>query len=196
MAKKLSVCVFCGAHNSKQNIYEPMAEELGSLIAKNNMRLVYGAGGTGLMGKIATGALKEKGEVYGITTKQIAAFEKPVKGTKFKISKNIQERKKEFIESSDAFISLPGGFGTFDEIFEVLVHTQINDKHNVLVKKKTSTKNKPTILINLNGFFDPFIKLVDSMIKSGLVNATNKKYYKIVKTPKEAINYIKKELNK
>ncbi len=191
--KQFSVCVFCGARKGKNKIYSEVAEELGILIAENNMKLVYGAGGTGLMGKVSMAVLKLKGLIYGVTTKLIADFEEPIKGTKTKIVKNIQGRKREFIDKSDAFISLPGGFGTFDEIFDVLVAKEITEKHNELVGKTEYKFDKPIILINTNGFFDAFIKLIDSIIANGFMNASNKKYFKVVKTPKEAINYLKKE---
>ncbi len=194
--KKISVSVFCGAREGKNKAYATTAEMVGSLIAKNNMRLVYGAGGKGLMGKVAYGVLALKGIIYGITTKIIADFEEPIRGTKFKIVKNIQLRKRAFIDNSDAFIVLPGGFGTFDELFEILVSKEINDKHDKLLNKKETTFNKPIVLVNVNGFFTPFEKLVDSIIDAGFMNPSNRKYFKIVDSPKEAIDYIKKHTKK
>ena len=200
--KKISVSVFCGARTGNKNIYTETANQLGELIAKNNMRLVYGAGGTGLMGKVAYGVLALKGKIFGVTTDVIADFEEPIRGTKFEIVKNIQIRKRKFIDNSDAFIVLPGGFGTFDELFDILVGKEIIDKHNKLNKKDKSSENgknivtKPLLLIDPNGFFKPFEKLVDSIISAGFMKESNKKYFKIVKTPKEAISYIKKYVKK
>ncbi len=200
--KKISVSVFCGARTGNKNIYTETANQLGELIAKNNMRLVYGAGGTGLMGKVAYGVLALKGKIFGVTTDVIADFEEPIRGTKFEIVRNIQIRKRRFIDNSDAFIVLPGGFGTFDELFDILVGKEIIDKHNKLNKKDKSSENgknivtKPLLLIDPNGFFKPFEKLVDSIISAGFMKESNKKYFKIVKTPKEAISYIKKYVKK
>ena len=201
--KKISVSVFCGAQEGNKKIYHDLATEVGGLIAKNNMRLVYGAGGKGLMGKVAYGALALKGSIFGITTQIISDFEKPIKGTKYKLVKNIQLRKRGFIDNSDAFIVIPGGFGTFDELFDILVSKEIVSKHKELFKNKNDklTRNdsivtKPLILIDLDGFFKPFEKLVDSLISTGFIPKSNKKYFKIVKTPKEAINYIKKYVKK
>ena len=200
--KKISVSVFCGAKEGHKKAYHNLATEVGELIAKNDMRLVYGAGGKGLMGKVAYGTLSLKGKIFGITTRIIADFEKPIKGTKYKLVKNLQLRKRGFIDNSDAFIVIPGGFGTFDELFEILVSKEIIAKHNELFgKKKTlfakkSILEKPLVLIDLDGFFKPFEKLVDSLISAGFMPKTNKKFFKIVKTPKEAINYIKKCVKK
>ncbi|MBP3616150.1 MAG: TIGR00730 family Rossman fold protein [Alphaproteobacteria bacterium] len=196
--KQISVCVFCGAQIGNKKKFQDIATEVGNLIAKNNMRLVYGAGGTGLMGKVAYGVLDLKGKIFGITTKIIADFEKPIKGTKFKIVKNIQLRKRGFIDNSDAFIVTPGGFGTFDELFEILVSKEVIEKHNKLFGSKDSANivKKPLVLVDVDGFFKPFEKLVDSLIANGFMPETNKKYFKIVKTPKEAVNYIKKYIKK
>lgn len=202
LKKKISVCVFCGAELGNKKKYADVVAEVGNLIAKNNMRLVYGAGGKGLMGKVANGVLALKGKIFGITTKIIGDFEEPIKGTKFKIVKNIQLRKREFIDASDAFIVSPGGFGTFDELFEILVSKEIIAKHNKLFGSKDPERlgkdivKKPLILLDVDGFFKPFEKLVDSLISTGFIPETNKKFFKIVKTPKEAVSYIKKYVKK
>ena len=200
--KKISVCVFCGAEVGNKKKYQDVATEIGNLIAKNNMNLVYGAGGKGLMGKVAYGVLALKGKIFGITTRIIADFENPIKGTKFKIVKNIQLRKRGFIDNSDAFIVTPGGFGTFDELFEILVSKEIIAKHNKLFGSKDPEKlgkdiaKKPLVLVDVDGFFKPFEALVDSLIKTGFIPDTNKKFYKIVKSPKEALDYIKRHVKK
>lgn len=200
--KRISVCVFCGAEFGNKKKYQDVATKVGELVAKSNMRLVYGAGGKGLMGKVAYGVLGLKGKIFGITTRIIADFENPIKGTRFKIVKNIQQRKREFIDNSDAFIVIPGGFGTFDELFEILVSKEIIAKHNRLFGTKDPEKlgkdivKKPLILLDVDGFFKPFEKLVDALIAREFIPETNKKFFKIVKTPKEAINYIKKCVKK
>lgn len=194
--KKISVSVFCGAQNGNKNTYYEMAHKVGELLAKNNMQLVYGAGSQGLMGATAYGVLKHKGIILGITTKIIAAFEKPIKGTLTKFACNIQKRKRRFIDSSDAFIVLPGGFGTFDELFDLLVGKEIYNKHKQCVPNSTLSETRPIILINHNNFFKPFEALVDSLIKTGFISKEHKKMYKIVSTPEEAIKHIKKTVKK
>ena len=191
---KFSVCVFCGAHDGLKKDFQDAATRLGELIAENNMRLVYGAGGKGLMGRVAYGTLNKGGEIYGITTKVIANFEEPIAGTKFKIVKDLQERKREFIKNSDAFICLPGGFGTFDELFEILVSCEVANKHNSIVCKKELEIPHPIILVDINKFFEPFKCLIDGTIKTGFVSTANRKYFKIVQSPEEAIKFIKNYL--
>lgn len=194
--KKISVSVFCGAQTGNKKTYYDMAFKVGELLAKNNMQLVYGAGGTGLMGATAKGVLKNKGKILGITTKIIAAFEKPIKGTVTRFACNIQKRKRRFIDSSDAFIVLPGGFGTFDELFDLLVGKEIYNKHRQIVPNSTLSETRPIILINHNNFFKQFEILVDALIKTGFISKEHKKMYEIVSTPAEAIKLIKKSVKK
>lgn len=194
--QKKSVSVFCGARNGNKKEYMELAYKVGELLAKNNMRLVYGAGGCGLMGRVANGVLDNKGCIYGITTKVIAEFEKPIKGTKTKIVKSLQRRKREFIDNSDAFIVLPGGFGTFDELFDLLVGKEILEKHKEIVPGSKCSETRPIIIINHNNFFAPFETLIDSIIKEGFMGKENKKMYKLVNTPEEAIEVIKKYMKK
>ena len=194
--KKISVSVFCGAQKGKTKDYYELAHKTGELLAKNKMRLVYGAGGTGLMGAVAYGVLDNGGAIYGVTTKVIAAFEEPIKGTKTKIVCDIQKRKRTFIDNSDAFIVLPGGFGTFDELLDLLVGKEIINKHRQVVPNSKLSETRPIILINHKNFFKPFDALADSLIKTGFISKDHKKMYEMVSTPEEAIKLIKKSVKK
>ncbi len=193
-SSKSSICVFCGANLGNKKIYAETASDLGKLIAKNNYKLVYGAGGRGLMGKVAMGVLSLKGLIFGISTKIIADFEEPIKKTKFKIVNDIHTRKRLLIKNADAFIILPGGFGTYDELFDILVEKEVKKRHKEIIKGSLVSEERPIVLINTNGFFNAFEKVVDVMIKEGFISKTNKNFYKIVKTPTEAVTYIKKHL--
>lgn len=190
-SKKISVSVFCGSREGKNNDYIKLAQHTGELLAKNNMRLVYGAGGKGLMGAVANGVLLNHGDIYGVTTKIIADFEKPIKGTKTKIVKTLQDRKENFIKHSNAFIILPGGFGTFDELFDLLVGKEITQKHKELFPDTEENETRPIILINHNNFFKPFVNLVDALIDEGFMAPSNKNMYNLVDTPEQAISLIK-----
>lgn len=192
--EKISVCVFCGAAEGLKPAFKDAANKFGQLIAENDMRLIYGAGGHGLMGQVAYGTLNAGGEIYGVTTEIIADFEEPIKGTEFKIVKTLQERKREFIDNSDVFVCLPGGFGTYDELFEILVTCEIINKHNNLVGKKDLYIPHPIILVNINNFFEGFKRMVESCARSGFISSTDRKYFKIVQTPNEAMEFIKKEI--
>ena len=194
--KQISVSVFCGAEEGNKKYYAQMANNLGKLLAKNKMRLVYGAGGKGLMGCVARGVLDNGGKIFGVTTKIIAAFEKPIKGTKTKYTPNIQKRKRTFIDNSDAFIVLPGGFGTFDELFDLLTGKEIINKYNEEVASKKINETRPIIIVNYKGYFKQFDVLMNFLIKEGFMKKDNKKIYQMVSTPEEAVKLIKKTVKK
>lgn len=146
-----SICVFCGSADGVAENYSSAAWHTGKLLAQMGMTLVYGAGRTGLMGKLAEGALQAGGTVIGVVP---VGLESPqliyTTGlTKLEIVEDIQKRKARMIELSDAFIALPGGFGTLDEMFEVLTWSQIG-RHR-----------KPCGFLNVDGYFDQLILWIE-----------------------------------
>lgn len=146
-----SICVFCGSADGVAEKYTNAAWHTGRLLAQKGMTLVYGAGRTGLMGKLAEGALQAGGTVIGVVP---VGLESPqlintTSLTKLEIVEDIQKRKARMIELSDAFIALPGGFGTLDEMFEVLTWSQIG-KHR-----------KPCGFLNVDGYFDLLIQWIE-----------------------------------
>ncbi len=139
-----SICVFCGSADGLDQVYYDAAYLMGQRLAEEGVALVYGAGRTGLMGAIAKGALQSGGTVIGVAPK---GLESPqlihTSGlTRLEIVENIQMRKARMIEQAEAFIALPGGFGTLDEIFEVLTWSQIG------------LQKKPAGFLNTNGYFE------------------------------------------
>lgn len=146
-----SICVFCGSADGLDQVYYESANNMGREIARRGIRLVYGAGRTGLMGSLANGALEQGGEVIGIAPK---GLESPqlihTSGlTRLEIVNDIQIRKARMIELGEAFIALPGGYGTLDELFEVLTWSQIG------------LQRKPLAILNVNGYFDSLLKWID-----------------------------------
>jgi uncharacterized protein (TIGR00730 family) len=142
-----SICVFCGSADNLAQKYYDAAYEMGQLIARSHILLVYGAGRTGLMGSLAEGALKEGGEVIGIVP---VGLESPqliyTTGlTRLEVVADIQKRKARMNELADAFIAMPGGFGTLDEMFEVLTWSQIG------------LHCKPAGFLNVDGYFDELL---------------------------------------
>jgi len=142
-----TICVFCGSADGLAEEYSAAARAMGRLLAENDIRLVYGAGRTGLMGALAEGALGAGGEVIGVVPK---GLESPqliyTTGlSRLEIVEDIQLRKARMNELGEAFIALPGGFGTLDEIFEVLTWSQIG-RHR-----------KPSAFLNTNGYFDSLL---------------------------------------
>ena len=162
-----SICVFCGSADGLDQIYYDAAHEMGRQIAEKKIRLVYGAGRTGLMGALARGALEAGGEVIGVAPK---GLESPqlihTSGlTRLEIVDHIQLRKARMIELADAFIALPGGFGTLDEIFEVLTWSQIG------------LQCKPAGFLDTNGYFDSLFKWFNQAFKDHFIYEEHLRLY-------------------
>jgi hypothetical protein len=165
-----TICVFCGSNNGFNAIYAEKAEIFGKLLAGNNISLVYGGGNIGLMGIMADASLSYNGEVIGVITQKLKDIEVAHKGlTKMHIVETMSERKLMMEQLSDAFVILPGGYGTFDEMFEMITLNQLN-----IIKK-------PIGVLNVNGFFDTLIALIDNCIMEGFIKADHKKLFIIEK---------------
>ena len=142
-----SIGVFCGSSSGGKEIYKKTAIEFGELLARKNITLVFGAGNIGLMGHIADSVLNNKGKTIGVIPKLLTGREITHEGsTETHIVETMSERKELIMEISDAFVAMPGGFGTFDELTEVLTHYQLE------------IFSKPVAILNVNGYFDNFIK--------------------------------------
>lgn len=158
-----SVCVFCGSSVGKKPSYIEMARDLGRLIAAKNMALVYGGGNIGLMREIADAVLAEGGEVTGVMPGLIAEKEIVHQGvTHLHIVETMHERKALMAKLSDGFIAMPGGFGTIDEIFEVMTWNQLE------------IINKPTGLLNVDGYFDHLLKYIDHAVEERFVRSEHR----------------------
>ncbi len=149
-----SVCVFCGSRNGKNPAFMALADALGTALAKNRMRLVYGAGDVGLMGAVATAAQKAGGETFGVIPVHLMAREVGKKDlTSLVITETMHERKKVMLMNADAIVTLPGGAGSLDEFFEVLTWRQLG------------LHNKPIFLLNTDGYWQPLIDLINKVIE-------------------------------
>lgn len=138
-----SLCIFCGSSPGRGTRYLDVATSVGRHLAEQNIRLVYGGGSVGLMGRVADACLDAGGEVIGVITKPLLDLELGHTGcTELKIVDTMLERKTLMAELSDAFVSLPGGIGTLDEMFEMLTWSQL-DLHA-----------KPSALLNVDGYYD------------------------------------------
>ncbi len=151
-----SVCVFCGARMGNDPAYELAATDLGQRLADENWRLVYGAGDVGLMGAVAKAAQSAGGETFGVIPVHLMQREVGKRDlTSFVVTENMHERKKVMFMNSDAIVVLPGGAGSLDEFFEVLTWRQLG------------LHDKPIVLLNVNGYWDPLIGLLDHVIAQG-----------------------------
>lgn len=153
-----AVCVFCGCNRGLDPRYEQAADEVGRFLAEQGIQLVYGGGAVGLMGTVATAALAAGGTVVGVLPHSIAAIEPPHDGlTELVMVDSMHERKAAMAERSDAFIALPGGLGTLEEVFETISWTQLG------------LQDKPTGFLNVAGFFDPLKAQLDRMVSDAFV---------------------------
>ena len=176
----MSVCVFCGSRYGNDKAYKKATEQLGRLLAEENCRLVYGAGNIGLMGTVAKNTESNGGEVMGVIPEHLLEAEVGKTDIKnFIVTQNMHERKKVMFMNSDAIIILPGGAGTLDEFFEILTWAQLN------------LHNKPIIILNVSGFWNPLIKLINHLVENGFADQNLNKLFKVVSSPGETIEALK-----
>lgn len=149
-----NICVYCGSSLGNEPAYQEAAEALGRTLAERGIGLVYGAGNVGLMGVVADAALASGGRVIGVIPEALVRWEVAHDGlTERYVVQTMHERKAKMADLSDAFIALPGGLGTMDELFEALTWTQLGFHH------------KPCGLLNVAGFYDPLLTFLDSMVE-------------------------------
>lgn len=153
------ICVFCGSSPGSEPEYAEMAVLLGKELAKNNIQLVYGGGSVGMMGILADSVVKSGGEVTGIITKQLFKMEVAfTELTDLRVVDSMHERKAMMADLADGFIALPGGFGTMDEMFEILTWAQLK------------IHQKPCGFLNVNGYYNKLIDFIDHMISQNFIN--------------------------
>ena len=171
-----SICVFCGASDGNDPAYGAAATTLGTLIATNNMRLVYGAGDVGLMGRVARAAQSAGGATFGVIPQHLVNWEVGKTDlTSYIVTETMHERKKVMFMNADSVALLPGGAGSLDEFFEVLTWAQLG------------LHTKPIVLINTNDYWTPLLMLLDHIIAQGFAKEAVKTYFKIAQTPQEAL---------
>lgn len=174
-----SISVFCGSRSGDNPIFSSAASQLGTLIANKKIKLIYGAGNIGLMGVIADACLAANGYVIGVIPTKLVDKEVAHKGlTEIFIVDSMHERKALMASKSDAFIALPGGFGTCDELFEILTWAQLGIHHN------------PIGILNTEGFFDPLLVWIDQMIGQGFVKPKFRKLLLIASKPEDLLDLI------
>ncbi|MBN8951034.1 MULTISPECIES: TIGR00730 family Rossman fold protein [unclassified Rhizobium] len=161
-----SICVYCGSRPGRDSSYMAAGRELGKSIAENGLRLIYGGGTKGIMGAVASGVLSHGGQVTGI----IPEFLVDMEATRHSlgqldeliITSDMHERKHGMFERSDAFVALPGGIGTLEEIVEIMTWGQLG-RHE-----------KPMVFANINGFWDPMMEIVRHMTEEGFIHTAHR----------------------
>lgn len=176
MTKATRVCVYCGASNRVDKIYRDTAERLGEMIARSGMDMVYGGGRLGLMGLVADSALAYGAHVVGYIPELLETAEGAHSGLSYlEVVDTMHTRKRKMTEIADAFVILPGGFGTLDELFEILTWRQLQ------------IHNKPIFVINVNGYWDPLRELIHSIIRENFATPTHATFLTFVSSVDEAI---------
>lgn len=153
-----SIGIFCGSSVGNRAIYAEQATLLGQLMAKQNIRMVYGGGNVGLMGTIADAMVEEKGDVIGVIPSFLLEKELAHEGVKdMRVVDDMSTRKNLIVDLSDAYIAMPGGFGTFDEVMEVITYLQLG------------LGEKPVAFLNTDGYYDSMKAMIDRSVQDQFI---------------------------
>ncbi len=175
MAKR--ICVFCGSNTGERAAYVEAAERLGSVLGERKLGLVYGGGKVGLMGKLANAVLGAGGEVIGVIPQKLMRKEIAHAGlTDLRVVNSMHERKAMMEELSDAFIAMPGGFGTFEEFCEMVTWAQLG------------LHRKPCGLLNVAGYYDHLLGLFDHAVEEQFLHPQNRAIILTGQDPAELLN--------
>lgn len=176
-----SVAVFCGASKGRNGLYTRAAEDLGRLLARRRITLVYGGGNVGLMGVLARAALEEGGRVVGVIPEQLMAYEVALpEATKMHVVGSMHERKALMADLSEAFLALPGGLGTLEEFFEVWTWAQLG------------LQRKPLGLLNVGGYFTPLVAFLDHAVREGFLRAVHKDLVVVEEAPRPLLDALER----
>lgn len=174
------ICIYSGSNLGFRSEYKESAILLGKILSENKIELVYGGSRIGLMGEISNEVLRNNGKVIGVMPKGLFSGEMVHKNlTKLIEVENMHERKQTMAELSDGFIALPGGLGTFEELFEVLSWAQLG------------IHKKPIGILNISNFFDPLLHMIKNTCTEGFMNESNINLISVSDTPLELIKKMK-----
>ncbi|MEX0369977.1 MAG: TIGR00730 family Rossman fold protein [Tateyamaria sp.] len=178
-----SVCVYCGSRAGTNPAFAATADALGTGIAARGWRLVYGAGDVGLMGTVARAAQLGGADTFGVIPRHLVDWEVGKTDLKrYVVTETMHERKKVMFMNCDAVVVLPGGAGSLDELFEVLTWRQLG------------LHEKPVVLINVEGYWDPLIGLLDHVVEHGFADASLLSYYTIATSADTAFETLENAL--
>jgi hypothetical protein len=174
-----SLAVFCGSKNGNNSLYAEHAAQLGRLLAENSITLVYGGGSKGMMGVLADAMMEKEGNVTGVIPKILLDWEHQHEGiTELLVVEDMHVRKKKMYELCDAALILPGGFGTLDELFEMLTWNQL------------AIHDKPIFILNSDGFYDHLINHIHQLQKNGFLYEPADKRMKFLTSPEELLLHL------
>ncbi|MFO0843400.1 MAG: TIGR00730 family Rossman fold protein [Gemmataceae bacterium] len=174
-----AVCVFCGSRTGTAPVYLEAARQLGVELARRGLEVVYGAGDVGLMGVLADAALEAGGRVVGVIPQSLVAREVAHMGlTELHVVETMHQRKALMADRAQAFLALPGGFGTADELFEILTWAQLG------------IHRKPVGLLNVNGFFDPLLAWLDHCVAEGFLKPQHRRVLLVARDVAELLDTV------
>ena len=175
------ICVFCGSRGGREPSWRAAAKELGTAIAANGIELVYGGGGRGMMGAVADAAIAAQGRVTGVIPRDLFQREFLHQGlAELHAVDDMLERKALMARLSDGFISLPGGIGTMDELFEMWTWTQLG------------IHDKPSVLLNVDGYYDSLIAFLDRMTEAGYLQPDQRALLDVATTAHDALSRLRR----
>jgi len=175
-----NICVYCASSSQVRDEYYAAAAQMGQLLAGEGMRLVYGGGHRGLMGKIADSILESGGEVTGIMPRFMTEVEWNHTGvTEMILVDSMHERKEKMAAMADAVVALPGGCGTMEELLEVITW------------KRLGIFTKPIIICNTNGYFDPLIEMLNRSVDENFMREQHRYMWQVAKTPEEVMSALR-----
>ncbi len=171
-----SICVYCGASDGVSQEYVELARQTGEKIALNGSRMVYGGGALGLMGVTARAVLEHGGQVCGIIPAHLRDREVQMQEcTELHVVDGMHPRKERMFRESDAFVALPGGIGTLDEVVEIMTWHYLE------------LHRKPLVLLNHDGYWEPFVQLLDHMTEEGFLRPVVRESFRLADTPEQVI---------
>ena len=174
------ICVYCGSSDKIPQVYLDAAYELGAEIARQDITIVYGAGSTGMMGALANGSLDTGGKVWGVIPKMFDTPQLSHKDlTYYEVTDTMHTRKARMADLADGFIALPGGFGTFEELLEIITWAQIG------------LHRKPIGLLNIHGYFDLFLGMATRAEQEGFIYSEHRRLFTHAATPAALLEQMK-----
>lgn len=179
MNSKKRVCVYCGSKTGENPAFTEQARALGNQLASSDIEVVYGGGSIGLMNEVANATLSHGGHVHGVIPQHLYDLEVAHKQlTALHITDSMHERKALMAELSDAFIALPGGFGTFEELMEAITWLQLG------IHKKS------VIVFNIDGYYDKLIRFIDHAVENGFITNGKRDSLKVAGSVEECLGYL------
>lgn len=175
----MNICVFCGSGTGRNSVYADAAHALGKLMVQHQSTLIYGGGNIGLMGIVADAVMADGGKVIGVIPDFLMQKEVGHKGlTQLEVVGSMHERKRRMADLANAFVALPGGWGTLDELAEILTWRQLG-----LVKA-------PVAILNTNHYFDTLLKQMEVMVTEGFLSAQNLADLLVAETPETLLSQL------